>query len=71
MVTITDQGEDDIGSGQGLGEGQGMVPGHIRVLAALQDAHRAGNRDRPRQNRPLAAILKQGLGNRIALIAIV
>ena len=60
MVAVLDQGEDDIPGLDRLGELQGVKPGHVRVLAALEDGARWSILPGPVPIEPPVRILQGG-----------
>ena len=60
MVAILDQGEDHVLALDGLGEPQRMLPRHVGVAAALEDADRCVDRHRRVQDGPALTVLEQG-----------
>src|SRR5437660_10652903 len=65
MIAVLDHGQHDVVGWQPMRQRQGMLPGHIPVLGALQDAHRATDIDRAAQQQMVAALLDQGACDRI------
>src|SRR3954465_6369941 len=67
MVAILDHGEHHVVAGQPVRQREGMLPWHVRVLRALQDAHRAADLDCSAEQKVIAALLDQCARDRIGL----
>ena len=70
MVAVLDQGEHDVVLRQAGGEVDGVLPRHVRVLHALQDADRAAGLDHAVEQQVTAPLLDQAAGDRVRLLAV-
>ncbi len=65
VVAILDHGQHDVVSRQAVRQREGMLPGHVRVLGALQDANGAAEIDGTAEHEVVAPLLDQVPRNRI------
>ncbi len=71
MVAVPDHGQHHVVGRQPMGQREGMLPGHVRVLAALQDVHRAPDIDGTTEQKMIAALLDQRSRDRIGRAVVI
>src|SRR6516225_5111768 len=57
VIAVLDQRQHHVIAGKARDQRLGMLPRHIRILHALEDAHRAAGLDHPAQQQMIAAFL--------------
>src|ERR1700686_3395398 len=59
MIAVLDQRDLHVTAREALGEGEAGLPGHVGILHAVQQPHRAGDRDGPAHEEMPPAVLDQ------------
>ena len=67
MIAVLDHRQYDVIARQPMRQRECMLPWHIRILRALQNANRAPHVDGAAEQQMVAALLNQGVGDRIRL----
>ncbi len=67
VVAVLHQSEHDVVARKARGELDRVLPRHVRVLHALQDAHRTAGLDHAAEQEMLTALLDQAAGDEIGL----
>jgi len=71
MVAVLDQGEHDVVLGKPRHQLDRMVPRHVRVLHALQDADRAAGLDHAAEEEMVASLLDERPRDQVRLVRVV
>src|SRR5215468_6757816 len=65
VITVLDHGQHHVLRRKPLDQLERMLPGHIRILSALQDSDRTSNVDRTAEQKVVASFVDQVSGDRI------